>query len=191
MSVVSVDEGTQLVAIAVVIVALLAELPVAVVVSVNVAPPLGLLMLTTELAGKALYRAAARLAGVAEPVYPPETLTGPTVTPEATTVNCMEPASAELLEVQCVPKQLVELLVVSAPPIVTETAAEVAGCEVAVCSAPLMLTDPMMLLAAFGSITFTRLPKASPQDWRGLPASSKTVVQITLAPPLPSLGGVL
>jgi hypothetical protein len=43
---------------------LFVELPTGVVVSVKLAEPLGLLILTNELAGKLLYSAAARLAGV-------------------------------------------------------------------------------------------------------------------------------
>jgi len=59
-----VSEAWQLLVTEAEIVLVLAELPVAVVVSVKLDEPLGLLMLTTELDGKALNKAAARLAVV-------------------------------------------------------------------------------------------------------------------------------
>ena len=62
------SESTQLLAIAVEIVALLAALPVAIVVSVKTDDPLGLLILTTEFAGNALNRAAAKPAVVELPL---------------------------------------------------------------------------------------------------------------------------
>jgi len=58
---------TQPVANDVVIVELLAALLAATVVRVKVADPLGLLIVTTEFAGKALNSAAAMLAGVEVP----------------------------------------------------------------------------------------------------------------------------
>jgi hypothetical protein len=59
-----VSVSTQLVAIDVEMLELFVEFPVALVVRVNELPPLGLLMATTELAGKLLYRAAAIAAAV-------------------------------------------------------------------------------------------------------------------------------
>jgi len=61
-------EGTQLVALEVERVVLFVPLPVATVVNVKLEEPLGLLMVTTEFEGKALYSAAARLAVVELPL---------------------------------------------------------------------------------------------------------------------------
>ena len=60
--------GSQLLARASVKVALLTAAPVAVVVSVKVDEPPGLLMLSNEFEGKAAYEAAARLAVVELPL---------------------------------------------------------------------------------------------------------------------------
>jgi hypothetical protein len=113
------------------------EAPVALVVRVKEAVPFGLLMFTTEFAGKALNRAAANPAVVEVELYGTEM--GPTDTPPATTVNEIVPESGLLVvnvrqfkgsrlggpPVQTV---LVLTFVELAPPTVTVRLAEVAAC---------------------------------------------------------------